>query len=128
MFPRQSGMGLVSAIFLIVVVGMLVVAITGMVRTSSDEFAQNVVDHRAFLAAESGAQLGLNRVFAPSGSGACTTWSFDLRSAGLTACEAAVQCRSELVDSLPHYTLESDGRCDVGGYIAQRRILVQARP
>ena len=128
MFPRQSGIGLVSAIFLIVVVGLLVVAITRMVRTSSEEFAQNVMNQRAFLAAESGVQLGLNRVFAPVGVGACGNWAWDLNDVGLPYCQADVQCRSESVGGDVFYTLESDGRCDVGGYIAQRRVLVRAKP
>ena len=53
---RNRGMGLVSAIFLILVVTILVVAISRMVRTSSEAFAQEVLSHKAFLAAESGAQ------------------------------------------------------------------------
>lgn len=128
MFHKQNGVGLVSAIFLIVVVGLLVVAITSMVRTSGDEFAQNVINHRAFLAAESGSQLGLNRIFAPSGTGACANWTFDFESIGLRACQATVACRSEVVDSVPYYTVRSDGRCDLGGYVAQRRVLVRATP
>ncbi len=128
MYRKQSGVGLVAAIFLIVVVSMLAVAITGMVKTSGDEFAQNVMDHNAFLAAETGAQLGLNKVFAPLGGGACADWTFDLQSVGLRSCQAAVQCRSVLVGGVSHYTLESDGRCDVVGYSAQRRVRVRAKP
>ncbi|MEQ8857040.1 MAG: hypothetical protein RIC56_00195 [Pseudomonadales bacterium] len=125
---RQRGIGLIAAIFLIVVVVGLVAAITNLVRASSDAFAQDVVSHRAFLAAESGAQLGLNRVFAPSGAGACGNWTWNLTPAGLEACSAAVVCRSEVVAGTPHYTIESDGRCDVRGVVAQRRILVRAVP
>ena len=61
MSPKQHGIGLISAIFLIVVVSMLAVAITSMVRTSSDEFAQNIIDQNALLAAQSGAHLLQNR-------------------------------------------------------------------
>ena len=128
MYRKQTGIGLVAAIFLIVVVSMLAVAMTAMVKSSSDEFAQNVIDHRALLAAESGAQLGLNKVFAPRGIGACANWTFDLDSAGLPACQAVVQCRSTTVAGVPHYTLESDGRCGVVDFTAQRRILVRATP
>lgn len=121
-------MGLIAAIFLIVVVAGLVVAITRMVRTSGDAFAQNVVSHRAFLAAESGAQLGLNRVFAPAGTASCTDWNWDLSHIGLNACRVEVTCRSEVVDGTPHYTLESGGRCDSGRFVAERRVLVRAAP
>lgn len=125
---RQRGIGLMAAIFLIVVVAALLVAITGLVRTSSDAFAQDTVSHRALLAAESGAQLGLNRVFAPAGTGACGSWSWDMGTVGLPACRADVACRSEVVGGTPHYTIESDGRCDTGGVAAERRILVRAKP
>lgn len=125
---RQRGLGLVAAIFLIVVVAFLVTAIMRMVRTSGDAFAQDVINNRAFLAAESGAQLGLNRVFAPVGAGACGNWVWDLTALGLPACQATVSCRTEVVQTVPHYTVESDGRCDVGGFVAQRRVLVRAVP
>jgi MSHA biogenesis protein MshP len=118
----------VAAIFLIVVVAALVTAIARTVRTSADAFSLDVVSHRAYLAAESGAELGLNRVFAPSGAPTCSTWSWDLAAVGLASCRADVVCRSEIVDGTPYYTLESDGRCDSGGVVAERRVLVRARP
>ena len=128
MFPKQRGIGLISAIFLIVVVSMLAVAITSMVRTSSDEFAQNIIDQNALLAAQSGAQLGLNKVFAPLGAGACSNWTFDLEDIGLRSCQAVVQCASIVVAGEPHYTLQSDGRCAVVGFAAQRRLELRATP
>jgi MSHA biogenesis protein MshP len=125
---RQRGIGLVAAIFLIVVVAGLVAAIGRMVRTNADVFAQDVTSQRAFLAAESGAELGLNRVFAPAGAPACGNWSWDLAAMGLSGCRVDVACSSEVVDGTPHYTLESDGRCSGGGVVAERRVLVRAVP
>lgn len=125
---RSRGMGLVSAIFLILVVAVLVVAITRMVRFSGEAFAQEVMSNRAFLAAESGVQLGLNRLFAPEGTGACSNWTWDLTSAGLNYCQATVACRSEAVGTTNYYTLESSGRCAVGGSVAERQVLVRAQP
>lgn len=117
-----------AAVFLIVVVAALVVAITRMVRTSEQAFAQDVVANRAFLAAESGAQIGLNRVFAPSGATSCTSWTWDLSDVGLNDCQARVICRSELVSGSPLYTVESNGRCDAGDVVAERQVLVRAVP
>ncbi len=128
MYRKQTGIGLISAVFLIVVVSMLALAITGMVRTSSDEFAQNMIDQRTLLAAQSGAQLGLNKLFSPLGASACVNWTFDLESMGLRSCQAVVQCRSLLVASESHYTLESDGSCAVEGYSAARRLELRAKP
>ena len=128
MYRNQSGIGLMSAIFLIVVVSMLAIAITRMVRTSSTEFAQHVIDQNAMLAAQTGVQLGLNKVFAPLGAGACANWTFDLESIGLRSCQALVECRSVVVAGQPHYTLQSDGRCSVVGFTAQRRLEARATP
>ncbi len=125
---RSRGMGLVSAIFLILVVAVLVVAITRMVRISGDAFAQEVLSHRAFLAAESGAQLGLNRLFAPAGGGSCAGWNWDLSNTGLNFCQVNVSCASETVGALTYYTLRSNGRCAIGDDIAERQILVRAQP
>lgn len=124
----QHGIGLVSAIFLIVVVAALVVAITRMVRTSSDGFAQDLTDRRAHLAAEAGAELALNRVFAPSGTGTCSAWDWPLDSIGLGACRALVSCRDDVVGGTSHYTLVSAGRCAAGEFVAERHVLVRATP
>jgi len=125
---RQSGIGLAGAVFLVLVVALLVVAIVRSVQTSAAAFARDVVSHRAFLAAESGVQLSLNRLFPPLGGGACAERSYDLAGIGLPGCRALVACRSESVASGTTYTLESDGRCDVGGVVAERSILVRAAP
>ncbi len=120
-----------SAIFLIVVAAVLVVAITRMVRTSEEAFSQDVMTHRAFLAAETGAQLALNRVFAPVGASTCPAapaWTWDLTGVGLNNCEAVVDCRSETVSGTIHYTVESNGRCDAGSVVAERHVLVRATP
>lgn len=125
---RQRGIGLAAAVFLVLVVALLVVAIVRSVQTSGEAFAQDVLSHRAFLAAESGVQLSLNRLFAPLGSGTCADRSYDLAGIGMPGCRALVACRSESVTSGTTYTLESAGRCDVGAMAAERTVLVRAAP
>ena len=129
-FIRQNtGMGLVAAIFLITVVALLTIAIMRSVRTSSDAYALDVVAHHAFSAAESGAQLGANRLFAPSGTGNCAaSESYDFDALGLASCRASVSCQSESVDGQPLYTIRSAGRCDSGGVISEREVLVRMTP
>lgn len=127
--PRIGGMGLVAAIFLITVVALLTIAIMRSVRTSSDAYALDVVAHRAFAAAESGAQLGANRLFAPSGAGSCNAGqSYDLGDLGMASCVASVSCGAESVDGEPLYTIRSAGRCDSGGVVAEREVLVRMAP
>jgi MSHA biogenesis protein MshP len=122
----QRGLGLVSALFLILVVAVLAVGVVQLVRTSGAAFSQDVLSSRALLAAQSGAELGLNRVFAPAGSGSCANRTFDLAPAGQAGCRATVTCTAMPVDGTPIYTLESRGRCD-GGEVAERRLMVRAR-
>jgi len=124
----ERGIGLAAAVFLVLVVALLVVAIVRSVQTSGEAFARDVLSHRAFLAAESGVQLALNRLFPPLGSGACADRSYDLAGVGLPGCRALVACRSESVAAGTTYTLESAGRCDVGAMAAERTILVRAAP
>ena len=118
---------MIAAIFLIVVVSLLAGAILSMVRTSSMAFALDVVSYKALLAADSGAQLSLNRLYAPSGIGTCVdrTWALDM--AGLESCQAIVSCTSESVASETFYTFESAGRCESGSVIAERHIVIRSK-
>ena len=125
---RQRGLGLISAIFLIVVVAAIAVAVVSLVRSQSQAFAEDVLSEKAFLAAQSGGEVGLNRVFAPIGTPSCTTWDFDLDRPGLEKCAAHVVCTSTAVSGVAQYTLESAGRCGAGNDIAERHVVVRAAP
>ncbi len=125
---RSAGFGLISAIFLIVVVALLALAVASLVRTSSAAYGQDVLALQAFAAAESGAALALNRVFAPSGVGSCTSRNFDFTAPGLNGCRAQVECTELLIEGEPHYELLSLGHCQAGANFAQRQILLRARP
>ncbi len=118
-------MGLVSAIFLITVVAALSVAILRTVRAGADANVQDILAQRAFLAAESGAQLAANRIAPPSGTPSCGPMTFDLAPLGLPSCQATVSCRADTVDTQTLYTLDSAGRCDSGGVLAERHVKVR---
>ena len=123
-----SGLGMIGAIFLITVVAFLVVAITRSINTSAQAHALEVTSSQALLAAESGAQLGVQAVHPASGTGTCAlrTWSFD--GIGLPGCQVTVQCQVELVDGRNFYTIESAGRCSDGGLVtAERVVMVRTR-
>ena len=124
----QVGIGLVSAVFLITVVALLSAAVMRTVATGGDSHALDASFHRAFLAAQSGAQLGSNRVIAPSGTGTCGNWNWDLGDVGLNTCSASVTCESIVVDGRTIASLRSTGRCGVGNGVAERRILVRLLP
>jgi MSHA biogenesis protein MshP len=127
MFPeKQRGIGLIAAIFLIVVVSSLAVGIASLVRSGAAGFVQDVIAYKAFLAADSGAQLSLNRVFAPQGTPNCSNRVYTFDMPGLEGCRATVTCSAITVGGELQYDLESRGRCGTGTDNAERRVAVRA--
>lgn len=122
---KMGGLGLLSAIALITLTAVLSIAIMRTVRTGSDSSVQAIVSFRAFLAAESGAQLGANRVYAPAGTGSCVDRSFDLATLGLPSCNAEVACRSEAVAGEFLFTLQSTATCNPNGFSATHSVVVR---
>lgn len=123
---RQRGIGLIAAIFLIVVVASLAVGVASLVRSGSTAYVQDVLAYEAFLAADSGAQLSLNRVFAPQGTPSCGNRAYTFATPGLVGCRATVTCSAVFVGGELRYDLESHGRCTSGAENAERRIAVRA--
>jgi len=117
-----------GAVFFMVVVALLSVAITRSVSTGADAFALELMSNRAFLAAETGAQLGVRSVYPAQGVGVCAAQSLDLTSLNLLRCTANVQCRSVSVSGQDYFSIESTGRCtDGGAIVAERVIFVRAQ-
>jgi MSHA biogenesis protein MshP len=123
---RQRGIGLIAAIFLIVVVASLAVGVASLVRTGAAGYVQGILAYKAFLAADSGAQLSLNRVFAPQGAPSCSNRVYPFSMPGLEGCQATVTCSAITVSGVLRYDLESHGRCTTGTESAERRIAVRA--
>lgn len=126
---KSAGAGLVAAIALITIVAALTVAITRSVQLGAGSAAIETLNQRAALSASNGAQLGLNRIFAPEGAGTCVDRLFDFTNTpGLPACQANVTCDSETLRGRIYYTVNSVGSCAAGSLVAQREVLVQATP
>lgn len=109
----QRGLGLATALFVITVMALLAVMIFQLVRSNAETTAEQILLNRAFNAAETGVQFGLNRVFPPAGTaGSCpASTSFNLTKDGLNACSATVVCSSVVVSSTTYYTVKSTGTC-----------------
>jgi MSHA biogenesis protein MshP len=131
---RQRGLGLATALFVITAMGLLAAMIFQLVRSSGETTQEEVLLLRAFHAAESGVQFGLNYAFPPSGDptacpvgappGTPNTYpDFEFEADGLNACTAAVTCNAIEVGGDTFYTITSTGTCgDVS-----RTIQVRAR-
>ncbi len=129
---RQTGIGLPAALFVIVVLALVAVAITELERSSAESFSFNVLSQRAFYAAESGAQIGLNRLFPPGGAASdCNNSYFGVTQtfsqAGLQGCSVNVACRADTVGTETVYTLTATGQCGAGADSAIRIVEVRAK-
>lgn len=125
---RQDGLGLVGAIFVIVVVSLLSVAMSRMLE--ADKLAQSyeILGLKAFLAAESGAQLGVNRLMPPDSGGSCRDRTFSFVADSLRFCTAAVTCNLTSANGEDFYTLSSLGQCVAGDFTASRVLEVRLSP
>lgn len=128
----QSGVSLVLAIFIIVVLSLLAAAMLRTMSAGTENVAREVLSTRAFLSAESGAQMRLNELF--MGGVACTASCAApaVRNYGGTTawlnCSAQVSCcRYNPGTGDNYYKLESIGRCGPASDPAVRVVDVRAR-
>jgi MSHA biogenesis protein MshP len=126
---KMNGTGLVAAIALIIVVALMAMGIARTVQLGAGSVSLDILSQRALLAATTGAQIGLNRVFAPVGAASCVNRNLDVSSlGGLPACQAAVSCSSDLVRGKNYYTVTSTGLCTADSLQAERSVVVLATP
>jgi len=125
---QQDGLGLVGAIFVIVVVALLSVAMSRMLE--ADKLAQSyeILGLKAFLAAESGAQLGVNRLMPPDSVGSCSARTFSFEADSLRFCSAVVACTLTSANGEDFFTLSSLGQCTAGDFTASRSLEVRLSP
>lgn len=128
---RMRGIGLPASIFIILILALLVLAISQLSQTSSRALGQNLQSQKAFYAAESGAQVALNRIFAGGAScdGNLADIDFNAGGAnlGFASCTATLSCSQVAVAGNSYMTVTSTGRCGDGFEAAQRQVQVRAR-
>ena len=127
-----AGFGLPMAIFIITVMAFVAVAINNISEDGAKMTSVNALSMRAFYAAESGANIALNRMFTPGGGGNLCTSSpivngLNFSQAGLSQCAVTVAC-SIINPSGPNiqYQLTSTGTCGSGADQATRIVRVVA--
>lgn len=127
---KQKGLGLPATIFVITVLAFVVVTMGNLSESSAKGFGHDYHSIRAFYAAESGAQVALNRLFV--GAVACNASIADIDfdsggdNPGLNDCETALSCAQVTVDSIDYFTVTSTATCGTGDEQAQRSIQVRA--
>ncbi|RUO66115.1 MSHA biogenesis protein MshP [Pseudidiomarina planktonica] len=145
---KQRGSALTIAIFVIVVMGLLGIAIIRLLGGSSAGVIAEVSGSRALAAANAGVDLYLTELFpldetAPYDAGAnpsaCPGTSLGgsaeftqdfashTQTTGLQNCEVEVQCRQlDLGNGQTHFRLEATGICTVGGDVYSRQLQLEA--
>lgn len=127
---KQRGIGLPASVFLIVIVALIVLALGELNTKSNIGFGQDFYSIRAFYAAESGAQIALNRVFV--GGQACNNSLTDIDfdavtdNEGLQSCQVDLSCQQVTVDVVDYLTFTSTAICGTGLESASRSIQVRA--
>ncbi len=129
-YRKQKGLGLPSALFLIVVMVMIVAAINQINEMNAATYGREWLSMRAFYAAESGAQTAGVYVINTSVTTPTCDNSFinGLTPAGMSVCTLNVTCSSQTVNSLNYFTLTSTATCGEGIDAATRVIQVRVQP
>ena len=135
---RQQGFLIPLALFIVIVLGFLALAISRMGVQTQLSSAQELVSTQAFYAAESGAQAGMQQLFFPDDTdrvavGArCAAMNLSPAidaAPGLGGCTVTVTCSCDnCAANAPtnYYTITSVGTCGSGVTSANRRIRVGA--
>lgn len=129
---QQRGFLIPLALFIVVVMGLLALALARTTTQTSLASAQEFLSLQAFYAAESGAQMGMQRLFFNNDTraavdAACVGWSDTLTFPGvqgLANCSALVSCSPASTTLTSFYTITSNGFCGSGALGAERRIRV----
>lgn len=128
MSRTQAGLGLVGAIFVIVIVALFAVAMARMLAADKLSQSYEILGLKAFLAAESGAQIGVNRLLAPDSAGSCINVTEDLVANSLRFCQAEISCTLMTSAGETFYTISSRGACSAGDLVASRALEVRVKP
>lgn len=127
---QTNGFSLPLALFILVVLGLLSTVLYRTIAIGNLSVAQEVLSARAFLAADSGAQAGMLRLFPVNGSAPVCSGSPGLNQTltgtGFNNCSVNLICSSVTVDGSNQYTLTSTAICTAGSLRASRVIEVGA--
>ena len=125
-FTRMNGFSLPAALFILVILSMLAAVIYRTVAVGNSAVALEMLSARAFLAAESGAQAAMMRVFPTTGAGSCSNATWTLTGSGLNNCTVSTTCNTQTADGETLYPITSSAVCTAGNLQASRSLEVLA--
>ncbi|NKB99156.1 MAG: hypothetical protein GKR90_11780 [Pseudomonadales bacterium] len=112
-----------SAIFFLVVVSLLALAVTRSVRDAATGDTLELLGVHALTSAETGAQLAVAKAMSIGGSSVCTAETIDLDAIGYPHCTAATRCLRQDGLSAGLFEIESLGRCQLPSGATTVRII-----
>jgi MSHA biogenesis protein MshP len=129
----QAGSSLVMALFIIVLMSVLLLALGRQLISSSTAVSIEVQGNRAFNAAQSGLQLGLTQLFPLNATDTATcaavATNFAFNQPGLQNCTAAIVCLQVAnpdVAERPLFRLTSTGNCPADEFNSSRVVVMEA--
>ncbi|WP_183910206.1 hypothetical protein [Simiduia aestuariiviva] len=127
------------AIFIIVVMGGLALAISRNVAQTTNSAVQSIVSIQAFYAADTGAQWGMNRMFydtsatltraqVDAGCNAVHGQSLSFSTSGLNNCQTQLSCSvsTDPSNTTSYYVISSAAQCGDAAISSQRSVEVSA--
>ncbi|WOH35890.1 type II secretory pathway component [Thalassotalea fonticola] len=130
---KQHGSALTMAVFMIVIFSLLGVVMLKLISTSSESLSYEVLGLRAYTAADSGLQWGLQQLFPLSSAVIeCANVDFNnvptLQVEGLNQCQIeSLQCTDFEEAGTRYYTLTSTGTCSSAEVSTSRTLQIDAR-
>jgi MSHA biogenesis protein MshP len=118
---RQTGLGLVSAIFVITVLALLAAGMAALVANSAKIHSQNILSVRAHNAAQSGLEITLSSMIANSRCEKTET-EYQYDTQGLYQCSASITCQQVTHRTQDYFSVTSQGSCGSGIDTATKRI------
>ncbi len=127
---KQQGLGLVSAIFVIVILAIVTIGMNTILTNSQTFRAQETLATRALMAAHTRVELHLSEIMHPENGGSCVSDAsqVSITTSGLNDCTYQAICSSVTISSQIYYTVESTGRCGAGADSASRIVKVRVAP
>lgn len=102
---KSAGVALVTAIFLLVVLAGLAVAVVSLTTTQQASMTQDELGARAYQAAKAGMQWALYTKLQQSPAVVCPAASFKLPAGSLSAFTVTVSCVAATGPLLDHYEI-----------------------
>lgn len=129
---HQKGLGLPSALFLILVVTLLLAVMNQLNEMNARAYSRDWLSARAFYVAETGAQIAAVQALNPDQAMTNCSSQFinnlNMNVVGLSGCRINVSCLEQTVQGQIYYTFTSRGSCGENEDMATRFIQIRVAP